>query len=220
MVVLAFFLAWCRKNVELKKENISSKDVTDYERQALYRTVNINTDSGDFGSGFVYNGIYIITNYHVIHNAKEINVFTYNKDESKASLIGVNSENDIAVLKIDKKLDSMILGDSNKIEIEATITAIGNPNGDLFFSKAKGKVLSVPQELLNKIDKEGKYIWYDGNAISGYSGGPVYDKEGKVIGILNGSYVGDISKYDFDNLCAIIPINNVKQIIDKIINEN
>lgn len=100
------------------------------------------------------------------------------------------------------------------------ITAIGNPNGDLSFSKAKGKLLNVPLELLDIIDKKRKYIWYDGNAIQGYSGGPVYDKEGKVIGILNARYNGDLSKYDFKNLCAIIPINKVKPIIDKIINDN
>lgn len=219
LLILAILITGC----EIKENTHSKKDTYekgDSENQILNATVNINTDTGDFGAGLVYNGVYIITNYHVVYNAKEIKVVSYSKDEYKASLIGYNNENDIAVLKIDKKLDSMILGNSDIVEIGSTITAIGNPNGDLTFSKAEGKVLDVPQELLDKIDKERKYIWYDGNAISGYSGGPVYNKEGKIIGILNVIYVGELSKYDFDNLCGIIPINIAKQNIDKIINDN
>lgn len=69
--------------------------------------------------------------------------------------------------------------------------------------------------------KEGEYkIILFFSIFFGYSGGPVYDKEEKVIGVLNARYSGDLSKYDFDNLCAIIPINKVVQISDKIIDEN
>ena len=52
-------------------------------------------------------------------------------------------------------------------------------------------------------------------AISGYSGGPVYNQEGKVIGILNARYTGDLSKYQLDNLCGIILINKVKTVIQE-----
>ena len=119
-------------------------------------TVNINTDAGDFGADFVYEDVYIITNYHVVYNAKDIKVVTYNKEEYKGSLVGYDSENDIAVLKINKKLKSMVLGDSEKVKTGDTLTAIGNSNGDL-------------------------------------------------------------SKYGYDKLCLIIPINNVKPIISNII---
>ena len=93
-------------------------------------TVNINTDAGDFGAGFVYKDIYIITNYHVVYNAKDIKIVTYNKEEYKGSLVGYDSENDIAVLKIDKELKSMVLGDSDKVKTGDIVTAVGNPNGD------------------------------------------------------------------------------------------
>lgn len=180
-------------------------------------TVNINTDAGDFGADFVYEDVYIITNYHVVYNAKDIKVVTYNKEEYKGSLVGYDSENDIAVLKINKKLKSMVLGDSEKVKTGDTLTAIGNPNGDLSFSKAEGKVLDVNPELLDMVDKNRKFIWYDGDAISGYSGGPVYDTWGRTIGILNARYYGDLSKYGYDKLCLIIPINNVEPIISNII---
>ena len=222
LILFVVVLTGCRKNVDI--ENTSPKEDTvekiDYEKQALNRSVNINTDSGDFGAGFVYDGIYIVTNYHVVYNAKVIKVVSYSRDEYEASLVGFNAENDIAVLKIDNELDSMILGDSDKVRIGAKVTAIGNSNGDLAFSKAEGKILDVDSELLNEIDKNRKYIWYDGDAVAGYSGGPVYDEVGETIGILNARYYGDLSKYDFDKLCAIIPINKAKTIIKEIIDDN
>lgn len=195
------------------KTNIQEK--INVDEKVLNSTVNIYT-SNDFGAGFAYDN-YIITNYHVVYDTYDITVVTYSKDEYKASLVGFDYESDIAVLKIDNSIESLELGDSDKVKIGEEVTAIGNPNGDLSFSKAKGKVLDVDQELLNKIDKNRKYIWYDGNAISGYSGGPVYDNKGKIIGILNTRYIEDLSQYDFDNLCGIIPINRVKTIINNII---
>lgn len=222
--LLIFILVGCSKKDNKAKDNISPKEdiieKIDYEKLALNSTVNINTDTGDFGAGFVYNKIYIITNYHVIYNAKEITIATYNKDKFIASTLGYNIEKDIAVLIMDKPLESMPIGDSDNIKVGSKLTAIGNPNGDLSFSKAEGKILDVPLELLDKIDKNRKYIWYDGNAVSGYSGGPVYDEEGKVIGILNARFNNDLSEYDFANLCAIIPINKAIPIIDKIISDN
>lgn len=169
----------------LKNWRNNNKDNENDEKSLLNSAVNIYTDSGDFGAVFVYNNGYIITNYHVIYNSKDIKVVTYNRDEYNASLVGFNYDNDIAVLKIDKQLEPMVLGNSDEVKIGETITAIGNPNGDLSFSAAKGKVVNVDKELLDKMDKERKYIWYNGNAISGYSGGPVYDKEGKTIGIID-----------------------------------
>ena len=217
LIMLSFILSGCvdKKYDDNYQDSITNRD---NEEILLNSSVNIYTSSGDFGAGFVYDDGYIITNYHVVFDSKDIKVVTYQKEEYNASLIGFNSDADIAVLKIDKQLESMILGDSDDVKVGDIVTAIGNPNGDLSFSKEEGKVLKVDQELLDKIDKERKYLWYDGNAISGYSGGAVYDSDGKVIGVLNAKYVGDLSKYDFDYLCQIIPINRVKVVVSDIMN--
>ena len=216
LIMLSFILSGCvdKKYDDNYQDSITNRD---NEEILLNSSVNIYTSSGDFGAGFVYDDGYIITNYHVVFDSKDIKVVTYQKEEYNASLIGFNSDADIAVLKIDKQLESMVLGDSDDVKVGDIVTAIGNPNGDLSFSKEEGKVLKVDQELLGKIDKERKYLWYDGNAISGYSGGAVYDSDGKVIGVLNAKYVGDLSKYDFDYLCQIIPINRVKVVVSDII---
>lgn len=217
LIILIISLTGCVNNDEKNHNSTTNTDKIDYEEKLFNSIVNIYTDSLEFGTGFVYENGYIITNHHVIYNSNDIKVVTYSKDEYSASLVGFNIDYDITVLKIEKQLDFMVLGDSDDVKVGDTITAIGNPDGDLYFSKAKGKVLDLEQELLDKIDKKRNYIWYDGDEISGYSGGPVYDKEGKIIGILNERYNGDLSKYDFDNLCGIIPINRAKIVISNII---
>ena len=216
IIVLTICITGCGKNYTINKKD--NKEVPNYERQVLNSTVNITTSSRDFGAGFIYDKSYIITNYHVVYQDNNvIKVTTYNKEVYNASLVGYEVNSDIAVLKIDKELESIELGDSDKVRVGDIVTAIGNPDGDLSFSEASGKVLEVDIELLDQIDKDRKYIWYDGNAISGYSGGPVYNQEGKVIGILNARYTGDLSSYEFDNLCGIIPINKVKTVIQKLL---
>ena len=162
LFLFVIVLTGCGKNSNLKKDNTSTKEdeikKVHIINEVMNSTVNINTDAGDFGAGFVCEDVYIITNYHVVYNAKDIKVVTYNKEEYKGSLVGYDSENDIAVLKINKKLKSMVLGDSEKVKTGDNLTAIGNPNGDLSFSKAEGKVLDVNPELLDMVDKNRKFI--------------------------------------------------------------
>ena len=217
VIILMIGVTGCGMNHAIDKKD-NNKEITNYERQVLNSTVNITTSSGDFGAGFIYDKSYIITNYHVIYQDNNvIKVTTYNKEVYNASLVDYEVNSDIAVLKIDKELESIELGDSDKVRVGDKITAIGNPDGDLSFSEASGKVLEVDIELLDQIDKDRKYIWYDGDAVSGYSGGPVYNQEGKVIGILNARYTGDLSQYEFNHLCGIIPINKVKTVIQKLL---
>lgn len=216
--ILIIGLTGCSsKENEIEKPNKTNiEEKINVDEKVLNSTVNIYTATNDFGAGFSYDN-YIITNYHVVYGTDDITVVTYSKDEYKASIVGFDSESDIAVLKIDASIPSLETKDSDEVQIGEEVTAIGNPNGDLSFSKAKGRVLDANLELVKNIDKNKKYIWYDGNAITGYSGGPVYDNKGKVIGILNLKYVGDLSQYDFDNLCGIIPMNQAKTVINNII---
>lgn len=65
-----------------------------------------------------------------------------------------------------------------------------------------------------------RYIALDANISSGYSGGPAFNINGELIGINNAGYIGDLSEYEFDHLSFIIPINRVKQIIERNIKQN
>lgn len=59
----------------------------------------------------------------------------------------------------------------------------------------------------------------DADIVSGYSGGPVFDRHGELIGISNAAYMGDLSEYELDHVSLIIPINSVKEMIEKLQNE-
>lgn len=72
-------------------------------------------------------------------------------------------------------------------------------------------------ELVGKIDMEKQYIWTDVDAVTGYSGGPVFDNSRKLVGIQELKYNGDLSELDITSLCGMIPINSVRDIIDSII---
>ena len=113
------------------------------------------------------------------------------------------------MLEIDVKLEPSVLGDS--VTVGETVTAVGNPYGNLSFAMVFGLVLDVNEELLDTIDKNRQFLHFDGDAVSGFSGGPVYNAYDEVIGVLNGRYTWDLSAYDFDCLCRIIPINTVKK---------
>ena len=219
-ILLLFLTFGCNKKEEIKEENKPTiEEKIDYDNKVLASTVNIITTKNGFGAGFAIEEGYIVTNYHVVSNNGKITIVTSNKEEYEGSIIGYDQIHDIAILKMEKKLEPSSLGDSDKIKPNEELTAIGNPNGDLSFSKAKGKVLEVDKKLLDVIDKQNYFIWYDGEAVSGYSGGPVYNNEGKIIGILNNKYVGDLTEYGYKNLCGIIPINKVKEVIDDILAE-
>ena len=188
------------------------------DERVLRSAVNILTGAGDYGSGFAVENGYIVTNYHVLYASPEdITVITCEKEEYPAVVLGYDESADIALLEIDAKLEPSVLGDSDSVTVGEMVTAVGNPYGDLSFAMVSGLVLDVNEELLDTIDKNRQFLHFDGDAVSGFSGGPVYNAYGEVIGVLNGRYTGDLSAYGFDCLCRIIPINTVKKSISKIL---
>ena len=97
------------------------------------------------GSGFIIseNG-YIVTNYHVIEDATEIKVTTYDGKTYEAALVGGDESNDLAVLKIEAEgLTPVTLGDSSTANVGDDVVAIGNPLGELTFSLTKGSVSAL-----------------------------------------------------------------------------
>ena len=94
------------------------------------------TEYASSGSGLIYTADgYIVTNQHVIANASSINVTLYNGDTYPATLVGSDSDYDVAVLKIDAKdLPAVTLGNSTDVNVGDTVLAIGNPLGELTFS--------------------------------------------------------------------------------------
>lgn len=137
------------------------------------------------GSGFVINaekGL-IVTNNHVIADSDAIEVNFTDGKKLKAELIGTDPKTDIALLKVDPskhKLTEVEFGDSDKTRIGDWVMAIGNPFG------LGGTVTAGIISARNRDISAGPYdnfIQTDAAINRGNSGGPLFDMEGKVIGI-------------------------------------
>ncbi|MBQ7285554.1 MAG: Do family serine endopeptidase [Alphaproteobacteria bacterium] len=135
------------------------------------------------GSGFVIDEKgYILTNNHVIENAKEIWVTLADESRLQAKLVGADSKTDSAIIKIDspKSLTPVKLGDSDKIRVGDWIVAIGNPFG-LGGSVTAGIVSAKSRDI--EAGSYDNFIQTDASINQGSSGGPMFDMNGEVIGV-------------------------------------
>lgn len=198
-------------------------------------TVNIfgqTTTSAATGSGFVLTQDgYIVTNYHVIEDATKDSSVTIEvsfSDGSKytAKLVGGEQDNDIAVLKIDATgLQPVTLGDSSQLVVGESVYAIGNPLGELTYTLTDG-IVSALDRLITTSSQDA-----DGNTVSttlnvlqtncainpGNSGGPLFDSYGNVVGVVSAKMTESSSGVSAEGLGFAIPINDVKDIINDLI---
>ena len=134
------------------------------------------------GSGFIIDekGI-VVTNNHVIQGAEDIMVSVNGSTEYKAKVIGTDPYMDLAVLQIqsDKKFQSVTFGDSDKARIGDWVVAIGNPYG-FGGTVTSGIISSKNRDIGGKYDD---FIQTDASINVGNSGGPLFNLDGKVIGI-------------------------------------
>lgn len=135
------------------------------------------------GSGFILDeeGT-ILTNNHVIDQAKEITVTLYDNRQFSAQVIGRDDKTDVALIKIEGagKLVPVKLGDSDKIRVGDWILAIGNPFG-LGGSVTAGIVSAKSRDI--ETGPYDNFIQTDASINQGSSGGPMFNLSGEVIGI-------------------------------------
>jgi S1-C subfamily serine protease len=159
----------------------ASSDFSGIIDQSIKGVVTVKTDISQ-GTGFIITDDgYIVTNYHVIEGAKAASIYTYDGVQHSVSLMGYDSNLDIALLKIGGSYNKLALSDSNDVQIGEKVIAIGNPLG-LQFSASEGIVSAVNRQGPNGLDA---YIQTDAALNPGNSGGPLIDTSGKVIGINN-----------------------------------
>lgn len=177
------------------------------------------TTSAASGSGFILTADgYVLTNYHVIESSSSITVTLYNGDTYDATLIGYDESNDIAVLKIDATdLSPAVLGDSDNLNVGDSVVAIGNPLGELTFSLTSGAVSALGREITMSNSVTMELIQTDCAINSGNSGGALFNLYGEVVGITNAKYSGSGSTTSIDNIGFAIPINNVRSLVESII---
>jgi S1-C subfamily serine protease len=175
------------------------------------------------GSGFVLDKAgHIVTNYHVIEGADQIEVSFSNQDTLRATLVGSDPSTDIAVLRVEtssRSLTPLVLGNSGSVRVGDPVVAIGNPFG--LARTATAGIVSAVQE--RTITAPNGYpidhvIQTDAPINSGNSGGPLIDSEGRVIGVNSqietanggGGNVG---------IGFAVPSNTVKSVVAQLIED-
>lgn len=169
--------------------------------------------SGNNGAGVIINSDkgFIVTNNHIVRNAKKIQVTLHNKEKVVGHILGVDKYTDLALIKIDtdKKLQSAKFGDSNQVKIGQLVQAVGNPYG-LNNTLTLGIVSGLNRTNLNLSEYED-YIQTDAAINPGNSGGPMFNIHGEIIGI-NTAIINYGQSVGF-----AIPSNTVKRVVSELI---
>ena len=139
------------------------------------------------GSGFVLDAAgHILTNYHVIEGAREVEVTLYDGKTYKAEPVGLDPNTDMAVIKIDApaaSLHPVTLGDSTELKVGQRVLAIGNPFG-LERTLTVGIISSLNRSIRSRNGRTIHSIVQTDAAINpGNSGGPLLDSQGLLIGM-------------------------------------
>ena len=171
---------------------------------------------GGAATGFVIDpaGI-IVTNDHVVADARSINVTTSDGKKLSARVLGQDASHDLAVLKVDgTNLPAVELGDSDNVQVGDDVVAIGNAlDLDGGLSATRGIVSGLHREIPTQTGAQLTGLIQTDAAINpGNSGGPLVDAQGRVIGI--NTAIANPSTAQ--NVGFVIPISQAKPIIDRL----
>ena len=173
------------------------------------------------GSGFVIDKAgHIVTNYHVVQGATDVEVSFSENERIPAKVVGVDPSTDIAVLEVDEQaraLTPLQLGDSDAVTVGDAVVAIGNPLG-LERTITAGIVSALQREITAPdgfaIDK---VIQTDAPINPGNSGGPLLNARGEVIGV-NSQIAPDPAGGSGNiGIGFAVPINTVKEVVSQIL---
>ncbi|MBR3037777.1 MAG: trypsin-like peptidase domain-containing protein, partial [Clostridia bacterium] len=151
---------------------------------------------------------------HVVNGAKSIRV-TLNDDTSyDATIVGVDTRNDIAIIRIEaQNLVAASLGDSSMLTVGEDVIAIGNPLGELRGTATSG-IISAVRRTVEVEGNTMELVQTDAAISPGNSGGGLFNSSGKLIGIVNAK----VSDTSAEGLGFAIPVNNVLGEINDLLN--
>jgi S1-C subfamily serine protease len=173
------------------------------------------------GSGFVINKSgYIVTNFHVVEGADDVEVSFSNGEEMAAEVVGTDPSTDIAVLKVDadsRALRPLRLGDSDTLRVGDEVVAIGNPLGyertmTAGIVSALGRVIEAPNQF--SIDE---VIQTDAPINTGNSGGPLLNAAGRVVGV--NTQIATAGTPGNIGIGFAVPINTVEDVAAQLIED-
>lgn len=168
------------------------------------------------GSGIIWDVQgHVVTNYHVIARAQQINVQLKNGKSGRATLVGVDPDTDLAVLRIRLgTLPIMPRGRSDDLRVGEPVLAIGNPLG-LGQTVTQGIVSATGRGRLGVSTFEN-FIQTDAAINFGNSGGALVDAEGKLVGI-NSAIAGH--QAGIEGIGFAIPVDLVRGVVDAILKD-
>lgn len=169
------------------------------------------TDSG--GTGFLLDKSYVVTNAHVIGDAKKIALIDHQNNEYSAILIGKDEKTDIAVLQSTSFVENHLLESNTSVNVGEGVFAIGSPYS-LGHSVTYGIVGAINRFLPNY--PYIQFIQIDAAINPGNSGGPLLNQEGELIGMIS-TYFSKQGSYT--NIAFAIPIADVHRIATQLIDE-
>jgi S1-C subfamily serine protease len=168
------------------------------------------------GSGFVIDKEgHILTNYHVIAEARQVEVTLHNRKKYKATIVGVDKSHDLAIVQIKAPdLQPMTLGDSANLQVGQKVYAIGNPFG-FAGTLTRGIVSSIREvhEPDGLVIEEA--IQTDAAINPGNSGGPLLNGHGEVIGI--NTMIASNGAGQSAGIGFAIPINTAKAVVNDLV---
>lgn len=184
--------------------------------------VEISTESvvtGLFAQQYVQQGAgsgviisqdgYILTNNHVINGANSVKVRLRDGTEYDATIIGSDSDNDIALLKVNATgLSPATFGDSNSLAVGDYVVAIGNPLGELGGTVTDGIISALARKVTIE-DTQMTLLQTNAQVNPGNSGGGLFNANGELVGIVNAKQ----SATEVEGIAFAIPINNVLDIL-------
>ncbi|HET9283446.1 MAG TPA: trypsin-like peptidase domain-containing protein [Candidatus Angelobacter sp.] len=196
-------------------------------KKALPSVVNITSTAVAFdffygavpqqgmGSGFVIDGEgHILTNYHVIEGARQLEVTTSDKKKYKAQIVGTDPVHDLAVIQIPvKDVPQASIGDSKNLVVGQKVYAIGNPFG-LSGTMTRGIISSI-RSVKGQRGFIDEAIQTDAAINPGNSGGPLLNVQGQVIGINSMILTGGVEQSA--GIGFAIPINTAKAVLDDLV---
>lgn len=190
-----------------------------------YSKIDGNYQEVSTGTGVIYKNdgdvYYLVTNAHVVEDAEKLQVVLNDDSHIEATLIGSDKESDIAILEFTtiRELGVAKFADSDIIKRGQICIAMGNPLGyDYYGTVTMGIISGLSRSMDIDYDEDGIIDWeatliqHDASISPGNSGGPLFDIDGKIVGINNMKIVDS----DVANIGFAIPSNTVVSIISQL----
>ena len=200
---------------------VTSTQIVQTPAQPLFGFGPSTQQEKALGSGFVMDKAgHIVTNYHVVANARSVEVSFSNSDNLKARIVGADPSTDIAVLQVDAKsraLTPVPFGNSDRVRVGDSVVAIGNPLG--YDRSMTAGIVSAVQRAITAPNQYpiDHVIQTDAPINHGNSGGPLINVRGEVVGVNAQIATGNSGTDGNIGIGFAIPINTVRTVVAQLI---